>query len=394
MDSVGFGVLAIGMFGDGMLGFLSANGISIPRDASTTVQTLFSLFAAAMFVLGAINTDVDTTQKHRSHGLRLLLILSISAFAVIILAMESTKLWARIAPLMPTPGPISRFMSDQFLAIFLVRALAFLGFGVALVVNIASHLERRDSISYGISGCLLFMISAQAMLLVSTTRNDLEWWMSHVLTLAGLLVFLFRLGGEFVISYVSAKERIEELEALHAVTSQLNQTLDLRVVLLAFMTDTARMLFAKFASVMLADQDGQTLCTFCSYGLPDSPLSLGCPQEVNGSGRPGFYCGHTARAFREKQVCVVEDVYTDVEFIPWKILARYDGTAISVPLVYHGVPLGVLNLFFEKNIVINEEKIKLFQTLGSSAAVAIANAQMYDRSIQIEAENHRLRPAS
>ena len=54
---------------------------------------------------------------------------------------------------------------------------------------------------------------------------------------------------------------------------------------------------------------------------------------------------------------------------------------MSVPLVYHDLALGVLNLFFERHVSLNDERIKLFQTLASSASVAIVNAQLYDRTL-------------
>lgn len=78
----------------------------------------------------------------------------------------------------------------------------------------------------------------------------------------------------------------------------------------------------------------------------------------------------------------MDDVYTDVEFVPWRLMSKHDGYAVSVPLIYHDVALGVINLFFERHIPLNDERIRLFQTLASSAAVAIANAQLYDRSLQ------------
>jgi GAF domain-containing protein len=134
--------------------------------------------------------------------------------------------------------------------------------------------------------------------------------------------------------------------------------------------------------VMLVDDTGETLKTVATHGLPESPLKSSESQKIEGSGRPAFYSGHTARAFREKRVCIVDDVFTDVEFVPWKVLAQCDGYAVSAPLVYQDVALGVLNLFFDAHVPLNDERIRLFETLASAAAVSVANAQLYDRALE------------
>lgn len=394
ISALGFLMLSFGMFAHAVFGFISVNGMEVSAGVNTIVYGLFRLGAATLIIIGAVNNRTDMKDRHCSRGLKVMLISSLSALVLILATPEFPLMLARVISVIHLDKVSTRLSADELPVIFALRVLALAAFTTALIMNIRAHMKSNDTISYGISLCLLFMTASQALLLDSATRNDLSWWLSHVMNFIGMLVFLSKLGGEFVVSFVQAKERIEELEAMHSITSQLSQTLDLRVVLLSFTNETATMLSARFASVMLADHEGKTLSTFCTHGLPNSPLSFGCPQEVEGSGRPGFYSGHTARAFRDKQICMVDDVYTDVEFVPWKILAENEGSVVSVPLVFQGVALGVLNLFFDKHIAVNDEKIKLLQTLGSSAAVSIANAQMYDRSLQMEAESFRLRPAS
>jgi len=158
------------------------------------------------------------------------------------------------------------------------------------------------------------------------------------------------------------------------------------------------MLSARFASVMLADDTGEALTTVVTHGLPEDLLSPIEPQAVEASGRPAFYSGHTARAFREKRVCVVDDVYTDIEFVPWRLLAQCDGYTVSVPLAYQEIPLGVMNLFFDRHVPLNDERIRLFQTLASSATAAIVNAQLYSKGVRGKSEEvpwlHNIRLAS
>lgn len=257
----------------------------------------------------------------------------------------------------------------------------------ALLSFIRRYVHEEDAFSSGITRYLIFAVAAQFALTLSARRSDPCWWLAQLLSAIGLLVLLTRLGTEFGRSYTDAHTRVEHLEAVHYASLRLSNTLDLRVVLLTLVSDTSRMLSARFASVMLADEEGKTLTTVVTHGLPENLIGPAKPQEVEGGGRPAFYSGHTARAFREKRICVVDDVYTDVEFIPWRILAQYDGYTVSVPLIYQGFVLGVLNLFFEKHVPLNDERLRLFQTLAISASIAIVNAQLYQKSLETGTSN-------
>ena len=287
----------------------------------------------------------------------------------------------------------------------LVSPLAFIALSCAifawgLMIFIRRYVRDESALSDGIARCLVVASTAGLAGFLAERPYDLFWWLYHGLAVVALLVLLIELQREFGVSYADAQSRIEHLEAVHRISSQLGNTLDLRVVLLVLVSDSADLLGARFASVMLVDDSGETLKTVSTHGLPESPLRRAEPQRIEGSGRPGFYSGHAARAFREKRVCVVDDVFADVEFVPWRTLAQCDGYAVSAPLVYQDVSLGVMNLFFDSHIPLNDERIRLFETLASAAAVSIANAQLYDRALEahpaetVTADLFRLRLAS
>jgi GAF domain-containing protein len=82
----------------------------------------------------------------------------------------------------------------------------------------------------------------------------------------------------------------------------------------------------------------------------------------------------------------VDDVYTDVEFIPWRLLSEHDGYSISVPLVYNDTGLGVLNLFFGRHVQLNDERLRLLQTMAATGATAIANALLYEGKMRSQAQ--------
>ena len=337
----------------------------------------WKIAAALILIASARTSALGNKQTCRRTGIRTLcdsIIISFIIAGVLTLIGRSEHVYAHLL------RQAGQALSSQYLA----HVFAAVFMGAALLVFIKRYVEQEDAFSDGLSRCLLLAVTSQGAWMMSSRAFDLAWWTSHVLAVVALLELLIDLAIEFGTSYADAQARVEHLEAVHHISSSLNNTLDLRVVMLVLASDIAEMLSARFASVMLADDAGETLRTVATHGLPESPLKSSDPQRVEGSGRPGFYSGHAARAFNEKKVCVVEDVHTDVEFVPWRLLAQHNGYAVSVPLVYQDVALGVLNMFFDLHIPINGERIRLFETLASGAAVAIANAQLYDRTLSAE----------
>lgn len=341
--------------------------------------------AACLFIAAAGSTAVGSKPYHRRTGLRTLIGSLVLSLLLASAAIILSRYWPRIHEVSPNAAVVYqavRWASSSILTHILPLAATV----AAFMAFARRYMQDEDVFSDSITKCLLLIAIAHVAGIASTGTYDLVWWSSHVFGIAALLVLLVKLATEFGASYANAEARIEHLEAVHYISSRISHTLDLRVVMLVLVSDIANMLSARFASVMLSDETGETLSTVATHGLPESPLKSGHPQKVEGSGRPGFHSGHTARAFREKRVCTVDDVHTDVEFVPWRLLAQSDGYAISVPLVYQDVALGILDLFFDKHVPLNDERIRLFETLASAAAVAIANAQLYDTTLQAQSE--------
>ena len=345
---------------------------------------IWKIAAAGLLIAGALSMAVGSEQNYRRRGAYALSIAIVLVFCISAVIFGLEKSWPRIEYLVPSAMTAMAARLDAFhpadILYLAVLAAAVLAFA-------RRYIRHEDVFSSGITAFLLFAAAAQSASFVVSTDYSMFWWVSHALWICGLSVLLVRLGSEFGELYAHAHARIEHLEAVHYLSTRLSNTLELSVVLRALVSDMADMLSARLASVMLADEDNGSLTTVASHGLPEEPLRPNRPQKMKGSGHAGFYSGHTVRAFNEKCVCVVDDVHTDVEFVPWKLLARRDGYTISVPLIYQETAIGVLNLFFEKHVPINNERIRLYQTLASAGAVAIANAQLYDKSLHGEPDS-------
>ena len=386
LAAVAFTGLALSQLVSGMTCMIAAEG-SVLDLLALRYNYAWNTAGALLLIIAARSATSDDKQYCRKIGIRALAGSALLSFILAAAAYGLGASWVHIRVAFPEPLRSGVYHSCQwiFFSLFM-PALAASSLAVAFMVFAGRYLQHEDSFSDGVTRCLALAMGSQFASLASTTPYDMAWWASHALGVCALLVLLVELGIEFGRSHTDAHARIAHLEAVHYLSSRLSNTLDLRVVLLVLVSDTAGMLSARFASVMLADDAAESLTTVATYGLPEEPLNPRQPQKVEGGGRPAFFSSHTAKAFREKRVCMVDDVYADVEFVPWRTLARYDGYAVSVPLVYQDVPLGVMNLFFEKHVRLNDERIRLFQTLASAASVAVANAQLYDRSLDAHSQ--------
>lgn len=383
---IGFSGLMIGEFGHAIISAFVWHGSAVYR-WGLEYYVAWKTAAALILIASARSSALGDRENRRRTGIRALISSVAASFLVAAVVISISRSWNEVLGSQPAfPAYALDYAGRLISSPLFANALAMMALTAAMVVFALRYAEHEDAFSDGISRCLLLAVGSQAAWLMSRGAFDLAWWTSHVLAVVAMLELLINLAVEFGNSYADAQARVEHLEAVHQISFRLSNTLDLRVILLVLVSDIAKMLSARFASVMMADDAGETLGTVVTHGLPESPLKSPDPLKVEGAGRPGFYSGHAARAFKEKKVCTVDDVHTDVEFVPWRALAMHNGYAVSVPLVYQDVALGVLNLFFDKHIPMNGERLRLFETLASSAAVAIANAQLYDKTLATETE--------
>ena len=383
LATIALGGLMLGELAHALTAVVASHGWTSLQDAGFQYYFVWRFAAGFLLIASALTTAEDSKASCRRSGLRSLA--GTMALSVLLTAALVAIGRAHFHPANALPSPLADWVRAVSRWATSPLPIRMLGLGVivaALAAFARKYVEEEDRFSDAVARSLVLVTAAAVSDITSAASYDLAWWTSHVFMNLALLTLLVELGHEFGISYANSQARVEHLEAVHRISSQLGTTLDLRVVLYVLVSDIADLLSARHASVMLVDDTGETLKTVATHGLPESPLRPSEPQRIEGSGRPAFHSGHTARAFREKRVCVVDDVFTDVEFVPWKVLAQCDGYAVSAPLVYQDVALGVLNLFFDSHVPLNDERIRLFETLASAAAVSIANAQLYDRALE------------
>ncbi len=206
----------------------------------------------------------------------------------------------------------------------------------------------------------------------SFSRFDAWWVCSQLLSLGTWLVFVCAVGVENALAHKEAQDRLEEMEVMHQVSWSLVGAGTEQELLDMLAQTVQQRLHARIATVYLADEEGQSLRTAAVAGPDVCKSRAGEVYAVlSADHRPGFHSGHTARAFLTKEVQVAEDVFVDVEFVPWRVIAEQDGCAVSLPLVDKGKGIGVLDVYFSEREQLTRQRLRLLMTIAAAASPAI-----------------------
>jgi hypothetical protein len=258
-------------------------------------------------------------------------------------------------------------------------SLATSMFGACILVAVC-HSQRYIANGDRLAGLLAYwgvtvaVATAAAWLEpVFPTRLFLQ---AEALSSFAALLLIAGLGVENGMAQREANERFEDLECLHTVSWFMVGTGSLQSLLTAFAQALSEHLEAEFVAVYLAEQDNSTLTMYAFYGLAEREKWLGQSYSLQPQPRRGFHSGHTARALASKEIQVVKDIYSDVEFVPWQTVAARDGYVVSVPLIEGNRAIGVVNLYFDSTRPHNDTLIRLLQTVAASAAPAVKNAYL------------------
>jgi GAF domain-containing protein len=203
-----------------------------------------------------------------------------------------------------------------------------------------------------------------------------EWWITSVLiTSASWMVFIGGFCVENAVMLRDSQDSLQELDALHQVSWSIVGAGSLHQLLDMFAKTHCEKLGAKVAAVYLADESQEHLELYAISGPEGCCDGIGTKYSIASTDRrPGFHTGHTVKAFTTKEVQIANDVFVDVEFIPWRIIAADDGCAVSLPLVTGGKAIGVVNIYFSDCRQLTRQRLRLLDTITGSAAPAVASA--------------------
>lgn len=177
--------------------------------------------------------------------------------------------------------------------------------------------------------------------------------------------------------------KYEELNVLYEMSEDMSNIIDMESFYRKLVDKTAEILNATIVSVMLLDEETETLHIKHAKGLAPEIIkgtSVMLGEEISG------YVAQTGRPLS------VEDISCEPGFLKLKKEKYATNSFISVPIQTKERTIGVLNAADRENgDVFKMGDQKLLISLASQAAIAIERAQLVETVIEKEAERIKLK---
>ena len=167
------------------------------------------------------------------------------------------------------------------------------------------------------------------------------------------------------------------LQLLNEISRELSSVLVLNELLRKVGTLTKRLVDYHRFSIMLADEQAKTF---------NSVLSLRQDESLPDKTTVRFGEGIVGAAASSLQPVVVPDVSRDPRYIRINPDTKSE---MTVPLIYRGSVIGVVDLESPTLNYFTEEHVRIFSTLGPQIAIAIENARLYERVLRSESRLER-----
>lgn len=206
---------------------------------------------------------------------------------------------------------------------------------------------------------------------ISSSLSTLELVRPQGFIAINLLVSLFlgasREGEQRVRENLS--KRLAELERIHALSSDLHRSLDIREVCRIALDSLENYTGTPRLSLYILGEEMKNLVLMGQRGLTGEFLSMAKKLPLKGS--------ISGLAVQRRDVVFMPDIQKEEE-ISEKVrteLSRQEiREVVSIPLVFSEKVLGVLNLFFRGSPDIDVPQLQNLQAIGKSIGLALSNA--------------------
>ena len=185
--------------------------------------------------------------------------------------------------------------------------------------------------------------------------------------------------------YEQLRLKARLFESLASVSQTINSTLNLDDALRVITREACQLMDAKMASLLLLDDRHEWLDLRASHGA--GPDYLNKPRLSVAESLVG-------NVVRRRRPIQDENVQTSGRYqnIP---MARREGlvSLLSVPLLFGGQALGVLNVYKGSPHVFSNEEVRILAALAELSGIAIEKARLYERIVDVEEQlrqNERL----
>ncbi len=167
------------------------------------------------------------------------------------------------------------------------------------------------------------------------------------------------------------KSNLKETSALYQLNQAMTSTLDLGILFDRMLNVLKDVIHCDEMVMLLYNQGNEELDVRKTLGLDDNLLS-GVTFRLDE--------GITGQAARTQKQQYVPDVSQDQRSLDYKGKKSVFGSMVSTPMVVKNRLCGVLNLHKQKVDGFSEKKCRVIQAIANQAAVAIENAQLYERA--------------
>jgi diguanylate cyclase (GGDEF)-like protein len=170
-----------------------------------------------------------------------------------------------------------------------------------------------------------------------------------------------------------AASRTKEISVLYDIVDTISESLELHKVLPKVLDRVLENLGAEKGAVVLVGSDGRSLDLFGHRGLSEegahqiSQLGQGCTGDV---------------ILRNRPLRVPAEDEEESAIIPGLELENVH-SALVVPITARGAVLGALAVYSEKSNAFSDQEEALLMTIGSQAGVAVENAQLYEKTLEL-----------
>ena len=199
------------------------------------------------------------------------------------------------------------------------------------------------------------------------------YWQANLLDAAAAGILAIGLSVHTANSLRHSNEQLNEVHAMHEISFAMAGAANMGSMLSAFVEVLAKTTQAKLAALYLLAQDPETLRLEAVYGDHRSILEVGATYSLRNEPRPGFHSGHTISALKERTAQIVEDVCSDVEFLPWQVVAQSNGWVVSAPIINRNDPIGVVNVYLDEKRSNLTQRVNLLEVMAALVAPAIEN---------------------
>lgn len=169
-----------------------------------------------------------------------------------------------------------------------------------------------------------------------------------------------------------ASNRLNELLVLFDIVNTTSQSLELKTVLPSVLDRVVENIGTLKGAVVLVGNDGRSLSMVAQRGLSEESIRL-----ITESGQG--YVGDVILRNKPMRISENEDESTSSTGLENDNIA----SALVVPISARGVVLGVLAVYSEKKDKFTEENEALLAMIGNQVSVAVLNAQLYQKTLDL-----------